>query len=98
MKKLLSIAIFALAVTASEAMAQGGVFVRFGPPPPPRVVVAARPSHRHVWVPGFYGYRRDRYYWNDGYWSIPPRGYRTYVPGYWQPRRGGYVWVGGYWR
>jgi hypothetical protein len=97
MKKFFSIGLFALALTAGTANA-GEIFVRIGPPPPPREVIVMRPSPRHVWIPGYYEYRRDRYHWRHGYWAMPPRPRAVWMPGYWAPRRHGHVWISGYWR
>ena len=97
MKKLLFTALFGIALAAPQANA-AGVYVRFGPPPPVREVIVARPGPRHVWVPGYYGYRGARYAWTPGYWAIPPRHRVAWVPGYWAHRPGGYIWVAGYWR
>jgi hypothetical protein len=98
MKKLLSIAALSLMLSAGAAQA-AQIFVSFGPPRPPvRRVIVARPSYRHVYVPGYYRYQGNRYGWVDGYWAVPPRHRTVWVPGYWTPRRGGYFWVAGYWR
>lgn len=97
MKKLLSIGIFALALAAGPA-GVAYVFVRIGPPPPPREVIVARPSPRHVWIPGYYRWVGERYVWERGYWALPPRPRAVWVPGHWAHRRRGYVWIAGYWR
>jgi hypothetical protein len=72
----------------------------FGPPPPPRSAYnwGRCPSPRHVFVPGHYVWRGNRYRWVNGYWAVPPRARAVWVPGYWRPQRGGYVFVNGYWR
>ncbi|HEX6545092.1 MAG TPA: hypothetical protein VF023_02215 [Bryobacteraceae bacterium] len=97
MKRLLSIAAFAIALTIGQANA-AEVFVRFGPPRPPRQVVVVRPSPRHVWVPGYYRWVGGRYVWANGYWAVPPRPRAVWIPGRWVHRHHGYVWVAGYWR
>ena len=97
MKKILTSAVFALAMLAGEASA-AGVYVRFGPPPPPREVYVRRPSPRHVYVPGYYQWQRNQYVWAPGYWAVPPRPRAAWVPGYWAPRHGNYIFIQGYWR
>lgn len=97
MKKFFSIAIFALALTATGANA-AEIFVRIGPPRPPREVMVMRPGPGYVWVPGHYRWAGHRHTWERGYWVMPPRHRTHWVPGYWTPRRGGYVWIEGYWR
>lgn len=96
MKKFLSIAVFALALSAGASAAD--VFVRIGPPAPPREVITVRPSPRHAWIPGYYEWRGNRYTWVRGYWTVPPHPRAVWVPGRWVHRHHGYVWVGGYWR
>jgi hypothetical protein len=97
MKKLLFCSAFALALMIPAADA-AQVFVHVGPPRPRREVIIARPSHRHVWVPGAYRWDGGRYNWASGYWAVPPRPRAVWVPGYWAPRHRGYVFVEGYWR
>ncbi len=98
MKRLLSLAIFALALTAEGAYAAPR-WARFGPPPRGRAtVVVRRPSLRHVWIPGYYRWYGGRYLWTEGYWTIPPRPRAVWVPGYRVRRPLGYVWISGYWR
>jgi hypothetical protein len=97
MKRLLLTAAFAIGLSVSAAHA-AAVFVRVGPPAPQREVIVARPTPRHVWVPGYYRWSGARYAWAPGYWSVPPRARTTWVPGYWANRPGGFVWVTGYWR
>ena len=97
MKRLLSIGIFALALTAGSANAVE-IYVRFGPPRPPREVMMVRPGPGYVWVPGNYRWNGHRHKWRKGYWAMPPRHHSHWVPGYWTPRRSGYIWIEGYWR
>jgi hypothetical protein len=97
MKKILLSAAFLIALAIPQANA-AGVYVRFGPPRPYREVIVARPSPRHVWVPGYYRYHNARYVWAPGYWAMPPRPHAVWVPAYWQHRPGGYFFVDGYWR
>ena len=97
MKKLFSLGVLALALSAGAANA-AEVFVRIAPPRPPREVIVTRPGPAHVWVPGYYRWAGRRHMWVGGYWALPPRPHAVWVPGYWAPRHGGYVWVAGYWR
>src|SRR5436190_21712750 len=42
-------------------------------PPAIRVeVVSARPSAKHVWVPGFWTWETSAYVWVPGEWMLPP--------------------------
>lgn len=40
-----------------------------------------RPSHRHVWIPGYWswGSGYSTWLWVDGYWALPPRSTVVYV-------------------
>ncbi len=96
MKRLFTLGVLALALSAGVSSA--AVFVRVGPPPPPREIIVARPGPRYVWVPGYYVWTRGRYVWTCGYWAVPPRPHAVWVPGSWAPRHGGHVWISGYWR
>ncbi|HWB99406.1 MAG TPA: hypothetical protein VG672_22005 [Bryobacteraceae bacterium] len=97
MRAFLLSAVFALATLVPAAPA-AAVYVRVGPPRPVREVIVARPSPRHVWIPGYYAWNGGRYNWVRGYWAMPPRPRAVWVPGSWVHRRGGYVWIAGYWR
>lgn len=72
-----------------------GIGVNVGPPPPPVVrYVPPSPGRGYVWVPGYYGYNNNRYYWNNGYWTRPPFARAKWVaPRY---KKGRYY--AGYWR
>jgi hypothetical protein len=61
-KRFLFLETFMLAFLASGTRAQS-VFVPFGPPPSARQVILARPSSRHVWLPGYYRWHGKRYVW-----------------------------------
>ena len=69
-------------------------------PPPPRseIVVGPAPSPSHVWVGGYWAWRRGGWQWVDGRWVARPRPNAVWVPGHWEQRPRGHVWVSGYWR
>lgn len=100
MKKLASILVLALGITAfgaTESHAQIIVRERAvyrGPV----VVRPARPSGRHVWVRDEWVVDHGAYVRRPGYWALPPRPRAVWVGGHWDRRPGGYIWVGGYWR
>lgn len=99
MKRILALGMLALTLGLGAAEARGGRHARFGPPPPHREMMMRAPGPHHVWVPGYYEWRGNRYKWNRGRWMRPPRGRHVWVPGYWMPeRRGGFVYFEGYWR
>jgi hypothetical protein len=69
------------------------------PPPPVRhEVVYARPSPRHVWVPGYWGWSHGRYVWIAGHYTLPPRGRDRWVEPRWERRGGNYLFIEGHWR
>ncbi|MBE9461850.1 YXWGXW repeat-containing protein [Dyadobacter sp. UP-52] len=39
---------------------------RPGPPPARVEVIPVAPSPRHVWVPGNYRWKRNKYVWHEG--------------------------------
>ena len=96
MKRMIAAGFLALSMMTGAANAE--VSIRFGPPPPPREVMIAQPGPRHVWVQGHYRWNGNRYVWERGYWSVPPRGRSAWVPGRWERRNGGNFWIQGYWR
>ncbi len=73
------------------------VVVRDRPPMDRREVIGARPSPRHVWIPGRWTYDHDRYTWGAGYWTLPPHDGGVWVPGHWVDRDGGWFWAEGHW-
>ncbi len=68
------------------------------PPPPRREMMHGRPSPYHVWVPGFWSWRGNRYVWIAGHFALPPRGRHTWVEPRWERRSGVYVFIEGRWR
>ena len=68
------------------------------PPPPLRVeVVLARPSARHVWVPGYWIWS-DGYVWMPGVWMAPPEPAAVWVAPRFETRSGVSVYISGYWK
>jgi hypothetical protein len=99
MKRILALGLLAFTLGAGVAEARRGPVARYGPPPPHREMRMMRaPSPYHVWMPGYYEWRGNRYKWVRGRWMRPPRGRMMYVPGYWMPYHGGYMYRNGYWR
>ena len=87
--------IFILAVTFLSCTLR----IRQAPPVQVVEVVPAAPSQAHIWVPGYYGYRGNRYVWVPGSYRIPPRGRTTWVSGsYIQNGNGNHRFRRGYWR
>jgi hypothetical protein len=73
------------------------IYVTQAPPAMQQEVVLARPSSSHVWVPGYWTWRNDRYEWMAGHWEIPPRANATWVAPRWEREGNAYRFYEGYW-
>lgn len=79
--------------------AGGTIVVMQAPPAAQQEVVVAQPSSDHVWVPGNWTWRNDRYEWRAGRWEIPPRTGSVWVAPRWERLAdGSYRFTEGYWR
>ena len=91
----------ALAAMLAGTLAQAGVVVKEPPPPPPRgagLTSSRAPRSGMVWVPGYYVWYRNKYFWVPGRWVVPPSTGAIWVPPIWHRDRGGYAFVEGRWR
>ena len=75
-----------------------GVVIRTAPPAPRHEVIIARPSARHVWIPGYWRWQGNQHVWIGGRWELPPRERVVYVPARWEQRDDGYVFIDGQWQ
>ena len=82
--------------TASPA--PGTVIVTQVPPTPQVEAVTARPSADHVWIPGYWSWRNNRYEWVGGHWEIPPYSGQTWIAPRWEQEKGAYRFYEGYWK
>lgn len=73
------------------------VIVTQAPPAAPVEPVLERPSSNHVWVPGYYTYRDNRYVWINGRWEMPPRAGASWIAPRWEREGNGYRFYEGYW-
>lgn len=89
---LLSFALFSPAAEAAR------VVVKVGPPVARVEVRTAAPSHRHVWVGGYWRWNGNTHAWVAGGWQLPPPHRAVWVDGHWKKSGGGWAWVGGHWR
>ena len=68
-------------------------------PPSLRVeVMTARPSAKHVWVPGFWAWESNAYVWMPGAWMMPPEPAAVWIPPRYEARSGVNIQISGYWR
>jgi hypothetical protein len=74
------------------------VVVEQAPPPPQREYIIERPSPRHVWIDGYWGWRVGHHVWIGGHWELPPRERVEWVGPRWERHSNGYVLVEGFWR
>ena len=104
---LKKLCVFSLALTSLAALpalhAGGvslsvGVAIRTAPPAPREEIIIARPSPRHVWIPGCWHWQNNRHVWIAGRWELPPRERVVYVPPRWDHRDDGYVFIDGRWQ
>lgn len=69
------------------------------PPPLRHEWRSHRPSHRHVWIPGYWnwdvGFRT--WLWIDGYWAVPPSATVVYVAPRYEHVGGRVTYVQGGW-
>lgn len=71
--------------------------VAIAPPPLPVYVVPVPPAIGLMWMPGYWGWDGEDYYWVPGTWLRPPRPRVFWTPGYWAWRGGAFAWSAGYW-
>jgi hypothetical protein len=83
--------------TSATQTPQGVIIVQQAPPAPVPEAVSARPSMDHLWVPGYYTWRNNRYEWMAGHWEVPPRAGARWVNPRWEPESGSYRFYEGYW-
>jgi len=76
------------------------VHIRIAPeaPPPPRVEMRmVRPSHRHVWIGGYWDRQDDRWAWAPGRWEEPSRRGSRWVRPQYRREGGAYRYEPGRW-
>ncbi|MGO9338741.1 MAG: YXWGXW repeat-containing protein [Terracidiphilus sp.] len=91
--------LLALLVCLVPASSNAGVFisVNFGPPVLPVYVVPVCPQPNLIWMPGYWAYGDDGYFWVPGAWVPAPFVGGLWTPGYWGWSSGLYIYHPGYW-
>ncbi len=85
-------------VAAGSQIPAGTIIVTQAPPVLQQEVAQARPSSDHVWVPGYWTWRNNRYEWMAGHWEVPPRTNAVWVTPRWERLSDGtYRFYEGFW-
>lgn len=96
-KKLLIAAMFAGSLGTVAAPATSAVIVVRQAPPAPRVETMPQARRGHVWIPGHWDWRSNRYVWVKGKYMRDRKGYMYEQPT-WAERDGRWHRTGGNWR
>ncbi len=81
---LIAATVGACLLASTTAPAETYVEVRIAPPVARVEVVPTRPSPRHVWVRGYWGWDGYHHLWVPGHYVVARHGY-TYVEPHWRP-------------
>lgn len=91
------IAVSAVTMLPTQAMAQVGVSIVIGSAPPPvRYERVPPPRHGYLWAPGYWNWAGNRHVWAPGHWERARPGYAYNRPQWhqgshgWELRRGGW--------
>ncbi len=83
--------------TAMAAPVYTTTVVTQAPPSLQQEPVLAQPSTRHVWLPGYWTWRNERYEWMAGRWDLPPNSGATWIAPRWEQQGNAYRFFEGYW-
>ena len=87
-----------IVVSGAAQLPAGTIVVTQAPPALQQEVAQARPSSDHVWVPGYWTWRNNRYEWMAGHWEVPPRTNAVWVSPRWERLSdGSYRFYEGFW-
>ena len=91
--------LLAVAVALIPAASRAEVVISVGFGPPPLLVYEQPPCPEPglIWMPGYWAYGDDGYYWVPGAWVPAPYVGALWTPGYWGWNGGMYYWHPGYW-
>jgi hypothetical protein len=90
------VAAFPLPVMAQLSIGIG-INVGYAPPFVPVYQQPYVPAPNSVWMPGYWAWGYDGYYWVPGTWTYAPQPGYLWTPGYWGWNAGNYAWNQGYW-
>src|ERR1035437_5321228 len=86
-----------LPLIPASSHAQISISVGFAPPMLPVYEQPYCPEPNLMWVPGYWAYGDDDYYWVPGAWVDPPYEGALWTPYYWGWSGGRYMFHRGYW-
>jgi hypothetical protein len=91
--------LFALLLSLVPVSAHAGIFISvgFAPPVLPVYVQPICPQPNLMWMPGYWAYGPEGYYWVPGAWVPAPYSGALWTPGYWGWRGGMFIFNEGYW-
>ena len=75
-----------------------GVVVDAEPPAAQVEVQPVIPGPDYIWVPGYWNWGVNGYFWVGGRWGRPPHPGAVWVPHGWERRGGRWHLHGGHWR
>jgi hypothetical protein len=87
----------AYVTTSTSTPTVSTVVVTQAPPALQQEVVLAQPSPQHVWLPGYWTWRNDRYEWMAGHWELPPNSGAVWVAPRWEQEGNAYRFYEGHW-
>lgn len=87
----------AVALIPAALRAEIVISVSFGPPPLLVYEQPPCPEPGLIWMPGYWAYGPDGYYWVPGAWVPAPYAGALWTPGYWGWENDMYYWHPGYW-
>ena len=95
----LRLLLLALVVSLVPASSFAGVFisVNFAPPILPVYEQPPCPEPDWMWIPGYWAYGEDGYYWVPGTWVPAPYDGALWTPPYWGWENNFYIFHPGYW-
>lgn len=86
-----------LSLFPAPSRAEVFISVGFAPPLMPVYEQPICPEPDLMWMPGYWGYGEDGYFWVPGAWVPAPYEGALWTPGYWGWNNGMYVFNDGYW-
>lgn len=94
----LLVTLFLLGVSAASfAQVSIGISVGFAPPPLPVYEQPICPAEGTIWVPGYWAWDGDDYYWVPGTWVRAPEIGFLWTPGWWGWGGTAFIFHEGYW-